>query len=74
MLLISPLSAEYVCWTCPTMNLNNLNVGSNEVKGFQYIKIQKDRAWSDCMDFQASLALYLRQRFTTFDRSSLRVI
>ena len=73
-LTINPYHAEFLKWNNPSYNFGTVH---HQFYGFQDENLkmvcQQYRAWSDCTDVQAGLALYWWQRLITFDVGRIRV-
>ena len=66
---IYPYPIKFPKWTCPPKIFGAAHYQFVEIK----LASQKCRAWSDCTDVQAGLALHWWQRLITCHSSRIRV-
>ena len=51
--------AEFLQWTCPLFNIGTVHYQLRRQQDMNFkLANQQYRAWSDCIDVQAGLALY----------------
>ena len=70
---INPYHAEFLKWNNPTSILELSIIIFRDIKIKTKLDSQQYRAWSDCTDVQAGLALYWSQRLFTFGVGRIRV-
>ena len=71
---VNPYHAEFLKWNSPSYIFGTFHNQFRDIKMKTWkLVTQQHRAWSDCMDVQADMALYWCQRLITFGVGRIRV-